>query len=214
MVMQNEGFLGTPRHNSKLGLGLVIAGHGAAITALMLAAPEAFERIRYIPTKTYDVPQDKVPPDARPQPRTNQSQAASATTQPIVKTSQAPDLVIPLDPFPPRGGDPINITPVQQPKLEPVFVEAVMDPTAQGRFQPDYPSSMARAGTEGFATVRVLIGSDGRVRQVVSINTTDPAFFAATERQALRAWRFKPASRDGVPTESWRTLTVRFKMVS
>ena len=30
------------------------------------------------------------------------------------------------------------------------------------------------------------------------------------EQQALRKWHFKPATRDGVPEESWRTMTLTF----
>jgi periplasmic protein TonB len=67
-----------------------------------------------------------------------------------------------------------------------------------------------RLEIEGSVTVRVLIGTDGRVRQVQVVRATDPEFAKATERQALRAWRFKPATRDGVPVEDWQTLTVRF----
>jgi len=43
---------------------------------------------------------------------------------------------------------------------------------------------------------------------------TDAAFFEATRTQALRHWRFQPATRDGIPVESWRTMTVKFKLES
>ncbi|RSU21387.1 hypothetical protein CA223_08115 [Sphingomonas koreensis] len=35
----------------------------------------------------------------------------------------------------------------------------------------------------------------------------------ATRRQALARWRFKPATRDGVPVEGWKTMTLRFQIV-
>ncbi|OHT17736.1 Gram-negative bacterial tonB protein [Sphingomonas haloaromaticamans] len=71
---------------------------------------------------------------------------------------------------------------------------------------------MARQEIEGVVVVRVLIGADGRVKAVEQVSTTDPAFFEATKRQALRAWRFRPATRDGVAVESWRTMRVKFEM--
>jgi protein TonB len=92
----------------------------------------------------------------------------------------------------------------------PIFKAALRDPKFARDFQPDYPVGKLRLEIEGSATVRVLIGTDGRVRQVQVIRATDPDFAKATERQALRAWRFKPATRDGVPVEDWQTLTVRF----
>lgn len=92
----------------------------------------------------------------------------------------------------------------------PIFKMALRDPKFARDFQPEYPVGKLRLEIEGSATVRVLIGTDGRVRQVQVIRATDPDFAKATERQALRAWRFKPATRDGVPVEDWQTLTVRF----
>ena len=71
---------------------------------------------------------------------------------------------------------------------------------------------MIRAEMEGFATVRVLIGTDGRVKQVEAVKASDTAFLDATRKQALSKWRFLPATRDGEPVESWREMTVRFQL--
>jgi periplasmic protein TonB len=92
----------------------------------------------------------------------------------------------------------------------PIFKAALRDPKFARSFQPDYPVGMLRQEIEGNVTVRVLVGTDGRVRQVQVLSATDPDFARATEKQALKAWRFKPATRDGVAVEDWQTLTVRF----
>ncbi len=60
--------------------------------------------------------------------------------------------------------------------------------------------------------MRVLVGADGRVRQVERVSATSDAFFMATESQALRRWRFKPGTRDGVAQEAWRVMTVTFRL--
>jgi periplasmic protein TonB len=39
-----------------------------------------------------------------------------------------------------------------------------------------------------------------------------PDFFDTTRDQALRKWRFTPATEDGTPVESWREMTVKFEM--
>lgn len=97
------------------------------------------------------------------------------------------------------------------PKIpSPIFISAARDPRFAKEFQPDYPVGKLRLEIEGSVTVRILVGTDGRVRQVQILNATDPDFARATEKQALKAWRFKPATRDGVPVEDWQTLTVRF----
>ncbi|MBA2920969.1 TonB family protein [Sphingomonas sp. MAH-20] len=69
-----------------------------------------------------------------------------------------------------------------------------------------------RTGVEGITVVKVLIGTDGRVKQVAIVSTDDPLFADATERQALRRWRFRPATRDGIAVESWKQMTVRFEL--
>jgi periplasmic protein TonB len=92
----------------------------------------------------------------------------------------------------------------------PIFRTAQRDARFARSFQPEYPVGMLRQEIEGSVTVRVLIGTDGKVRQVQVLTATDPDFAKATERQALKAWRFKPATRDGIPVEDWQTLTVRF----
>jgi periplasmic protein TonB len=92
----------------------------------------------------------------------------------------------------------------------PIFKVALRDPKFARDFQPDYPVGKLRLEIEGSVTVRVLVGTDGRVRQVKIVKSSDADFAKATEKQALRAWRFKPATRDGIPVEDWQTLTVRF----
>lgn len=92
----------------------------------------------------------------------------------------------------------------------PIFKAALRDPKFAKSFQPDYPVGMLQREIEGTVTIRVLIGVDGRVRQVQILSATTPDFAKATERQALKAWRFKPATRGAEAVEDWKTLTVRF----
>lgn len=110
----------------------------------------------------------------------------------------------PVDPGPPvRAADPPTV-----PKL----VLAQLDQRYADLFQPDYPARAQREGMEGVAVVRVLIGTDGRVKAVELVSTDDPAFFEATKRRALTKWRFKAATRGGVPEESWKEMRVRFEI--
>ena len=96
------------------------------------------------------------------------------------------------------------------PKAPPVIVGAQPDPRFANSFQPEYPPGERRAEHEGRVTVRVLIGTDGRVKQVEKVSAASDEFFAATQRRALEKWRFKPATRDGEPFEAWRTMSVSF----
>jgi len=93
-----------------------------------------------------------------------------------------------------------------------VLIEASSDPRYAGDLQPVYPPSEQRAGREGRVVVRVLIGTDGRVKAVEPVSATSDAFLDTTRRQAIGKWRFRPATRDGVPVESWKRIGVSFSL--
>lgn len=96
----------------------------------------------------------------------------------------------------------------------PPHVPVMRGPTLDSRyidyFQPAYPSDMRLGEHEGRVVVRVLIGTDGRVKDVQQISAASPSFFEATRKQALAKWRFKPGTKDGVAIEAWHTMAVRF----
>jgi protein TonB len=149
----------------------------------------------------------KVQPNPRPKPLD--------TSEPVTTAIGEQPFVVSAGPGTPgaTGLDPITILPpLPTPTPSPVLTGVGLDARYARDLQPPYPSSEQRAGREGLVSVRVLVGVDGRVKQVERIAAASDAFFAATERQALGRWRFRPATRDGVPIEGWRTMTVRFVM--
>jgi protein TonB len=208
--MTNGGFLVQGERANKTGLTIVIAGHAAVLAALVLAPPDAIQRIVYLPTIVDSIEDTQPPPVDPPPPPLAQRETVQATTvDPIVRTGD-PVPTIDLTPMPPRPMPPV--LPQIPATPESPILPATIDPSAMARFQPDYPSELVRAELEGTATVRVLIGTDGRVKTVELVSATQPGFFDATKRQALRYWKFRPATKDGIATESWRTMTVRFTL--
>lgn len=161
-----------------------------------------------------ELPKPPPPPepveDAKPTPKTA---SATETVEPRVATVPfADDRVVvgpvivdarPIDPGPPA-------IPADPPA--PKLVLAELDSRFAGAFQPDYPAREQRRGVEGVAKVRVLIGTDGRVKAVELVSADSPGFFEETKRRALAKWRFKPATRGGVAEESWKVMTVRFEI--
>ena len=128
----------------------------------------------------------------------------------------------PIDTTPIRSMDPpspiqpgtgtVPIQPVVVPIPKPVMVNALYDPRFNSALQPPYPAEEIRAGREGRVELKVLIGTDGRVKDVVKISAASEAFFLSAQRQAMSKWRFKPATSDGVPIEQWKVMTLRFKL--
>lgn len=208
-----------PRANP-VSLAAAIAINGAILAALITSAPKLFVPPEK-PFVAYPVPEPTPPPpNPEPQPKQVRDRVMSdplplpPPQKPIVDLSPIdPGPIGPVDPGPltGAGGTGVTIDP-PPPPVPPVLVDAAPDPRYAAWFQPDYPPAERRAEREGVVTVRVLIGTDGRVRAVESVRATSDAFFAVTRAQALGRWRFRPATRDGVPIESWQTMTVRFVM--
>ncbi|MGL5838308.1 MAG: TonB family protein [Sphingorhabdus sp.] len=111
-----------------------------------------------------------------------------------------------------KGGGEVRIKdPVIIPDPPPaIFRGAVRDPRFAKDFQPAYPPGLLQREIEGTASIRVLIGTDGRVREAQVVSASHPDFGQAAVRQALKSWRFKPATRGDAPVEDWQTLSVRF----
>ena len=214
-----DGFL-VQRRRSPVGLGLVIAAHVGVIGALMLSVTHVIApREIFTPIRSYPVDPPPPPPPQQHLERTAPTHPTAAIDSPkptiAIPTPTGP--VVALDPVttdvPPLSAGPVGPPiEVKQTPPTPVMVDAALDPRFARDLQPDYPPALERAGTEGRCTVRVRIGSDGRVREVEQIAADDQLFFAATRMQALRHWRFRPATRDGAAVETWKTMTVRFHL--
>lgn len=205
-----------------ISLTAAIGINAALVGALLFSSPTITEIIDP-PLMTYPV-HDDLPPPPRPPEPIKETRVATTPHEPLIVTPipkvetvtverpsvSTTDVIAlrPLDPGPPSTGTGVGPVTLDPPKPVPVIVGATPDPRAT--FQPDYPPSERRAGAEGAVTVRVLVGTDGRVKAVERVEAASDAFFEATRRQALDRWRFRPATRDGVPYETWRTMTVRF----
>lgn len=206
-------------NGSPVGIGGAIAVHALVIGAWLLIPKEVIERVIPPPFETYPVEADKTPPPDPVEPtidkpiKTRPTQQQATTTDPIVPGAQGDPVLTggtgagdSIDP-----GPTIILPPLDPPRV-PVLVDAGIDPRALAQFQPDYPGTMIRQGMEGTVTVRVTINAEGRVTDISRIAASDERFWLATQRHALRKWRFRPATRDGVPVATTKTLTVRFTL--
>ncbi|MEO5866025.1 MAG: energy transducer TonB [Sphingomonas sp.] len=197
-------------------LTLTLLVGGAIVSAMFFVSPH-FARDPETHIKGINIPLDPPPPpDPRPKPKQppkleRRSDIVVPPVQPVVKTDPAP--MVKFTPTPPLSGDlagegtvPAKIEPAKPPML----TGAELDQRYAANFQPVYPADAIRDGREGHVTVRVLIGTDGRVREVEKLAAPSDSFFEATRKRALEKWRFRPATRDGVPYETWKTVGVTF----
>ncbi|WP_233503370.1 energy transducer TonB [Sphingomonas psychrotolerans] len=173
------------------------------------------------PIPVIDISKPRVPPPekSRELPKTERMEPTAplpTIPKPIILTPTGPiidgtdKIYPPQPPLPPAPTGEPNVG--EPPAPLPPLMAAAQDPRFIKDFQPAYPASELRAQRDGAVKIRVLIGVDGRVKAAESVTATSDAFFEATRRQALSKWRFKPATRGGVPQESWKTLSVRFEI--
>ncbi|MEP2101059.1 MAG: TonB family protein [Parasphingorhabdus sp.] len=208
------------------GIGLTIGFH-ALLFAGAMALPAITAEIPFEGVITaYPIEVDKEPPPP-----------VTAIEDPIVATNPPPTTVttVPSIVNPPVFNDPPAITSVGietgidisnigdrittpiapiETIPEPVIADAKLNTRYSRQFQPPYPSGRLRMGDEGMITVRVLVGTDGRAKQIELVDSPHQDFWTATQRHALKKWRFEPATKDGVRFESWITLKVRFEINS
>jgi protein TonB len=78
-------------------------------------------------------------------------------------------------------------------------------------FPPEVPVSFSRGGSAGLVTVRFLVDVKGAVQEAAIEKSThheldEPAM------KAVRKWRFKPATKDGVPVAVHVSIPIKFEV--
>ena len=212
----------TNRQNP-VSLIAAIALNGAIIAAVALSPMVGYPPKDDDRTNTFDVPKKTPPPpdraiDQKDDPRTFDP---IFTPKPFIENIIRDDDIRTTE-EPPTGvagavegdgkGGSGGIEQQVDQILPPIFTKAKRDMRFAAAFQPDYPSSLLVREVEGSATIRVLVGTDGRVREAIVVSATHPDFGRAAMRQALKAWRFKPATRGKEAVEDWVTIPITFQI--
>ena len=201
------------------GLTAAIAINAAFVAALMFSVPTLIApREPDKPLTSYPVPLDPPPPPEKiEKPDVQPTRPAQHISAPIPKVATNPNsdftaITDPPLPVGPSTGTDTGVTVVEPPLPPPpmTFIEPAVDARYARDFQPIYPAAERRAEREGRVSIRVLIGIDGRVKEARRIAATSDAFWQVTLDRALSKWRFKPATRGGIPVEAWRTMSLTF----
>jgi TonB family protein len=88
---------------------------------------------------------------------------------------------------------------------------AVQQPVCLDRKDPKYPLGAVVGNVAEPITVKVLIDSDGTVRHPTLLTPTAAPTLVYAATEAVKKWRFQPASVDGKPTPYEFELTVNFR---
>lgn len=82
-----------------------------------------------------------------------------------------------------------------------------------GITQPEYPPASQRLGEIGTVVLALYVREDGSIAEAkVDSSSGFERLDNAAIDEALRAWRFKPGTKDGKPFAMWHKYAVRFKV--
>ncbi len=93
----------------------------------------------------------------------------------------------------------------------PGVTEPVIIP--ETRVQPDYPETAREARVGADLVLRAIVRRDGTVGEVSVLQCSRPHLgFENAAVEAVRQWRYQPATRDGRPVDVYFTILIRFEM--
>jgi len=155
------------------------------------------------PTPT-EVP-TSVPPTATPRPPTA---TATETETPTPTETPTWTPVPPTQTPVPPTATPRPPTPTFTPSLREGDLVAlgpgVSRPVLLDRVDPEYPKVAERLDQSGTVEAEVLVGPDGSVEDIRIINVSPPDMgFENSAEEAMRQWRYKPATKDGIRVRTW-----------
>ena len=152
-----------------------------ALGAVLAASSYAAWAVR--PAAAPDVPVAPAAPDAPP----------AAPAPPPATVAPAP-AAPPAPPAPPPAAAPAPPAPPAPPVMTP----------------PRYPAEAVAARQSGRVVLKVLVGTDGRAKDV-EVERSEPAgVFDANTVEAAWNWVFNPAMEDGRPVQGWVRVPVDF----
>lgn len=135
-------------------------------------------------------------------PPATETTASAAPTPPPDTSAPEPPPLPPVDTIP--------AVPVDQGVYSAVPLGGTQ-PEEVDRVLPRYPAMARRAGVQGSVMVRGIVRRDGRIDDVEIIKDL-PYGLGDTAREAVRQWRFRPATYRGDPIDVYYTVTVNFRL--
>ncbi|MEO6580316.1 MAG: TonB family protein [Sphingomicrobium sp.] len=201
---------------SPTALALIIAGHLAAIAAVM-SAKMVIERHADPPiiVESIRAPEPPKPVDPPPLPDSKPAQSKLENPMPILPSLPRPGPAMDPNPQPmPQPGPTIVPAPVSTPIPfhAPIVRTGPRFATAANDVRPPYPDSKRESGDEASLRLKLTIDEGGRVVAVEPVGKVDRTFFEAARRHILRAWRYQPAMEGSKAVPSSTTITLKFEL--
>ncbi len=78
------------------------------------------------------------------------------------------------------------------------------------RVQPKYPQQAANRKLSGWVELRFLVTAQGNTENIQVTDSEPKGSFENAATKAISKWRFKPVMVNGVPTEKYSAVRLRF----
>lgn len=217
---------GRKTNGAAIAIGISLALHGALAaylitTRYIMPAPEMPETEAILVSMA---PMAMAEPEPRPQPPRPPVEAKPViqprpTPAPLIQ--QVPPL--PLPPIKPDAGPPAP--PVQGPLAVSLtsrapaaaavgpqndFVGVDVDMALTNNPPPPYPPQAKARHEQGTVVLRLQVRGDGSVGEIQVRTTSGSMRLDQAATEAVRRWKFKPATQGGRPVESWAIVPISF----
>lgn len=199
-------------------LALVVSLHVAAIAWMAFAvhpdkAPEVqIMSIQMLPMApaVVDTPRPPKPPKPQPpQPKAPKPEVTRVKTTEAVKAAPLPEPK--PEPRPVVEEKPVPSKP--EPAPEPAMVQPAFQIGTLNNPQPDYPTRSQDLREQGRVGLRVLVGTDGRAKEVQIQRSSGFARLNEAARfTVLKRWKFTPARKGDEKIEAWATVNIDFNI--
>lgn len=175
------------------------------------ASPDKIEPL--LPSATPNLQfQDQVPNESAAAPKkTEAGQGTPASEPPPNDQGQANS----TQKNQPVQEQPANDTPALPAKVKlgdlVPLEQAETPPQTISTFDPVYPALAFQMNVQGTVLVNVLISENGGVIQTAVLKSPKNYGFEKAAQDAVRKWKFKPATKGGVAVRVWKTISITFK---
>jgi protein TonB len=214
------------RRNLTRGLAVSALAHAALLSAILVSQEREpalrlvrgeVEIIPHIPTYVPPVPRELPPPTTAAPPEEGEWELIE---RPVI---EPPEIAVRNGhdadgreakgsaPGPVTGGEPGSHALVETTELPmEAFVHFDEAPVPIHRPAPEYPAWARENGITGKVLLRVLVDQQGSVRRIAVVRGVKGLTEAAQD--ALREWRFRPATDRGRPVAVWVEIPVEFRL--
>jgi protein TonB len=150
------------------------------------------------------------PPPPPPPPLPPQRVAAAQAPPPAPPRRPAPETAAPGPVRLDAGSGPLS-----DPSMESCARGATLPPRPDARHRnapPDYPADARRRGEEGVVRLALRIAVDGTVTSAEVASSSGVPALDRSALDAARRWRFRPATRAGMPVAATLSTAVHFRL--